>query len=129
MLLFSGSVMSVSLRAMDCSLPGFPVLHQLPELAQTHVPQVGDTIQLSFPLSSPPPPAFNLSQHQGLCNELVLCIRWPKKSYIGTIIKLMKENIKRSKILKDYFQRSENKTNRVLDWTYDRYQEDNRMTS
>ena len=40
----------------------------------------------------------------------------------------MKENIKRSKILKDYFQRSENKTNRVLDWTYDRYQEDNRMT-
>ena len=50
---------------MDCSMPGFPVHHQLPELAQTHVHQVGDTIQPSHPLSSPSPPAFNLSQHQG----------------------------------------------------------------
>ena len=50
---------------MDCSMPGFPV-HQLPELAQTHVHQVGDAIQPSHPLSSPSPPAFNLSQHQGL---------------------------------------------------------------
>ena len=51
---------------MDCSTPGFPVLHQLPEFAQTHVHQVNDTIQPSHPLSSPSPPAFNLSQHQGL---------------------------------------------------------------
>ena len=51
---------------MDCSTPGFPVHHQLPDLAQTHVHWVGDAIQLSHPLSSPPPPAFNLSQHQGL---------------------------------------------------------------
>ena len=51
---------------MDCSMPGFPVHHQLPELAQTHVHQVGDAIQPSQPLSSPSPPAFNLSQHQGL---------------------------------------------------------------
>ena len=51
---------------MDCSTPGFPVHHQLPELAQTHVHQVGDAIQPSYPLSSPSPPAFNLSQHQGL---------------------------------------------------------------
>ena len=51
---------------MDCSMPGFPVHHQLPELAQTHVHQVGDAIQLSHPLPSPTPPAFNLSQHQGL---------------------------------------------------------------
>ena len=51
---------------MDCSMPGFPVHHQLRELAQTHVHRVGDTIQLSHPLSSPSPPAFNLSQHQGL---------------------------------------------------------------
>ena len=51
---------------MDCSMPGFPVHHQLWELAQTHVHRVGDTIQLSHPLSSPSPPAFNLSQHQGL---------------------------------------------------------------
>ena len=51
---------------MDCSTPGFPVLHQLPELAQTHVHQVGDAIQPSHPLSSSSPPTFNLSQHQGL---------------------------------------------------------------
>ena len=51
---------------MDCSMPGFPVHHQLPELAQTHVHQVSDAIQLSHPLSSPSPPAFSLSQHQGL---------------------------------------------------------------
>ena len=51
---------------MDCSTPGFRVHHQLPELAQTHVHRVGDAIQPSNPLSSPSPPAFNLSQHQGL---------------------------------------------------------------
>ena len=51
---------------MDCSTPGFPVLHELPELAQTHVHWVGDAVQPSHPLSSHFPPAFNLSQHQGL---------------------------------------------------------------
>ena len=51
---------------MDCSTPGFPVHHQLLELAQTHVHRVGDAIQPSHPLSSPSPPTFNLSQHQGL---------------------------------------------------------------
>ena len=45
---------------------GFPVHHQLRELAQTHIHPVGDAIQPSHPLSSPSPPAFNLSQHQGL---------------------------------------------------------------
>ena len=50
----------------DCSTSGFPVHHQLPELAQTHVHQVSDAIQPSHPLSSPSPPAFNLPQHQGL---------------------------------------------------------------
>ena len=50
---------------MDCSMPGFPVHHQFPVLAQTHVHRVGDAIQPSHPLSSPSP-AFNLSQHQGL---------------------------------------------------------------
>ena len=50
---------------MDCSTPGFPVHHQIPELAQTHGHQVGDAIQPSHPLSSPSP-AFNLSHHQGL---------------------------------------------------------------
>ena len=51
---------------MDCSTPAFPVLHHLPELAQTHVHWVSDAIQLSHSLSSPSPPAFILSQHQGL---------------------------------------------------------------
>ena len=53
----------------DCSTPGFPVHHQLPELAQTQVCQVGDAIRRchpSRPLSSPSPPTFSLSQHQGL---------------------------------------------------------------
>ena len=51
---------------MDCSTPDFPVHHQLQELAQIHVHWVGDAIQPSYPLSSPSPSAFNLSQHQGL---------------------------------------------------------------
>ena len=50
----------------NCSLPGFPVHHQLLELTQTHVHRVSDAIQPSWPLSSPSPPTFNLSQHQGL---------------------------------------------------------------
>ena len=50
----------------DNSMPGFPVHHQLPELAQTHVPQISDTIQSSHSLSSPSPPAFNFSPNQGL---------------------------------------------------------------
>ena len=51
---------------MDCSMPGLPVHHQLPEFIQTHVHWVGDAIQPFHPLSSPSPPTFNLSQHQGL---------------------------------------------------------------
>ena len=51
---------------MDCSTPGFPVLHHLPELEQNHVHWVGDGIQPSYPLSSPSPPAYTLSQNQGL---------------------------------------------------------------
>ena len=62
---------------MDCSTPGFPVLHHLPEFAQIHVHRVGDAIQPFHPLSSTSPPALNLSQHQGFPNELALCLRWP----------------------------------------------------
>ena len=50
---------------MDCSLLGSPVLHYLPELAQTHVHRVGDAIQPAHPLLPPSLPAFDLSQHQG----------------------------------------------------------------
>ena len=63
---FSCSVMSSSFDLIDCSMPGFPVHHQLREPTQTHVHYVGDAIKLSHPLLSPFPPAFNLSQHQGV---------------------------------------------------------------
>ena len=65
LLLFSCSVLWLC-NPMDSSMPGFPVLHHLPELAQTHVHWVGDAIQPSHPLSSPSHLAFNLYQHQGL---------------------------------------------------------------
>ena len=52
---------------MNHSMPGFSVHHQLPEFTQTHVHWVSDAIQPSHSLSSPSPPALNLSQHQGLC--------------------------------------------------------------
>ena len=58
--------MSDSLWPYDCSTPVFPVNHKLLELAQTHVHHVGDVIQPSHPLSSPSPPTFNLSLHEGL---------------------------------------------------------------
>ena len=51
---------------MNRSTPGLPVHHKLLEFTQTHVHRVGDAIQPSHPLSSPSPPALNLSQHQGL---------------------------------------------------------------
>ena len=51
---------------MDCSMPGLPVHHQLPDFTQTHVRRVGGAIQPSHPLSSPSSLAFNISQHQGL---------------------------------------------------------------
>ena len=61
---------------MDCSLPVLPVHHQLPEFTQTHVPQVGEAIQPSHSLSSPSPPTFNLSQHQGI-------LKWLSSSHQG----------------------------------------------
>ena len=53
-------------KPMDCSTPGLPVHHQLPEFTQTHAHCVSDAIQLFHPLSFPSPPALNLSQDQGL---------------------------------------------------------------
>ena len=54
----------------DCSTPGFPVHHRLLEPTQTHVHGVGDAIQPSHPLVSPSPPAFNLSQHHCLFQQV-----------------------------------------------------------
>ena len=59
---------------MDCSMPGFPNQHQLLELAQTHVHHIGDAIQPSYYLSSPSPPACNISQQQDL-------FQWVSSSY------------------------------------------------
>ena len=63
---------------MDCSTPGYHVHQQLPEFTQTHVHWVGDAIQPSHPLSAPSPPAFNLSQHQGLFQWVSSSHQWPK---------------------------------------------------
>ena len=71
---------------MDCSTPGLPVHHQLPELVQTHVHRVSDAIQPSHPLLSPSPPAFSLSQHQGL-------FQWPFTSGSQSIGALAKASV------------------------------------
>ena len=76
---------------MDCSMPGFPVHHQLLELTQTHVHQVGDAIQPSHPLTSPSPPAFNISQLKVFSRESVLHIRWPKYCSFSFSISLSNE--------------------------------------
>ena len=66
LLLFRCSLCLTLCDPMDCSTPGFPVLHYPPEFAHIHVLWVDDAIQPSHPLSSPSPPALSLSQHQGL---------------------------------------------------------------
>ena len=68
---------------MDCSTPGLPVHHQLPELTQNHVHWVSDTIQPSHPLSSPSLPAFNLSQHQGLMESTMKHKSWLLHFYLA----------------------------------------------
>ena len=78
---YSGSVTQSSpalCDPMDCSMPGLPVHHQLPEFIQTHMHWVGDAIQPSHPLSSPSPPALNLSQFRVFSSKSVLRIRCPK---------------------------------------------------
>ena len=71
---------------MDCSKPGFPVLHHLPEFAQTHVHWVSDAFEPSHPLSFPSPPAFNLFSIRVFSNESALCIRWPMYWSIETSV-------------------------------------------
>ena len=63
---------------MDCSTPGFPVHHQLPEFTQTHVCRVSDAIQPSHPVSSPSLPAPIFPSIRVFPNESALHIRWPK---------------------------------------------------
>ena len=76
---------------MDCSMPGLPVHRQFPKFMQPHVHHVGDATQPSHPPSSPSPPTFNLFRHQGLSNESVLHIRWPKYWSFSFSIRLSNE--------------------------------------
>ena len=69
---------------MNHSMPGLPVHHQFPEFSQTHVHWVGDAIQPSHLLSSPSPPAFNLSQHQGL-------FQWVSSSHL--VVKVLESQL------------------------------------
>ena len=77
LLLFIAKSCPTLFDPMDCSTPGFPVLHHLPEFAQSHVRWVSDVIQPPHPLS-PPSLALNLSQHQGLL-QWVSCSRQEPK--------------------------------------------------
>ena len=73
---------------MDCSTSAFPVLHHLPEFAQTHVHWVSDAIQPSHPLPSPSPPAFNLSQYQSL-------FQWISSSHqVAKVLELQHQSFK-----------------------------------
>ena len=74
----SHSVVSDSLRPMNCSTPGLPVHHQLPEFTQTHVHRVGDAIQPSQPLLAPSPSAPIPPSIRVFSNEATLRMRWPK---------------------------------------------------
>ena len=76
---------------MNCSMPDFPVLHHLLELAQTCGYRVGDAIQPSHPLSSPSPPAFSLPTVRVFSSESVLRIRWPKYCCFSFSISLAHE--------------------------------------
>ena len=72
---------------MDCSMPGLPVHHQLPEFIQTHVHWTGDAIQPSHPLSSPSRLAFSLSQHQGL-------FRWLSSSHqVAKVLEFQRKSL------------------------------------
>ena len=82
---------------MDCTIPGLPVHHQFLDLAQTHVHRVSDAIQPFHSLSSPSPPAFNLSQHQGL-------FQWVSSSHqVAKILKLQLQHQSFQWIFKDCF--------------------------
>ena len=83
---FSRSVVSDLCDPMNRSTPSLPVHHQLPESTQTHVHGVGDAIQPSHPLSSPSPPDFNLSQHQGL-------FQWVSSSHqVATVLEFQPQH-------------------------------------
>jgi len=78
---------------MHCSTPGFPVHRQILELTQTHVHQVCDAIQPSHPQSSPSPPAFNISQHQGLFQKSQFFTSGGQSIGVSTLASVLPMNI------------------------------------
>ena len=88
---------------MDCSTPGFPVLHHLLELVQVHVHQVGDAIQPSCPLSAPSSPAFYLSQHHGLFQWISSSPQVPKVLKLQLQISSSNEYLKLISFKIDWF--------------------------
>ena len=101
---------------MDCSTPGFHVLHHLLEFAHTHVHWVGDAIQPSHPLPFPSPPAFSLSRHRFFSSESPLCLRWPNywslsfgispsNEYLE-LISLVAQTVKRLSTMRETWVRS-----------------------
>ena len=91
-------------NAMDCSMPGCPVLHHFPELDQTHVHWVGDGIQPPHPVPSPSP-AFNLSQHQGL-------FQWASSLHqVAKVYILFNKLVSTLSILDEYWQNYPEKKN------------------
>ena len=87
---FNCSVVSDSLWPHGLQQARLPSPSPTPRVTQTHVHWIGDAIQPSHPLSSPSPPTFNLSQHQSLSNESVLCIRGQSIAYV--LINAVKEH-------------------------------------
>ena len=79
---------------MDCSMPAFPVHHQLPKLAQTHEQRIGDTSETLHPLLSPSPPALIFPSIRVFSNESALRIRWPKYCNFSFSISLSNEYLR-----------------------------------
>ena len=102
---------------MDCSMPGFPALHNLPELTQTHVHQVSDAIQPSHPLSSPSPPAsiFHSIRVIRRINIVEMSILPPKSLQI-------QHNVYENSILKAFFIEIIKKKNLLYVWNNKRLQ-------
>ena len=88
---FSCSLCPTLCNPMNRSMPGLPVHQQLPESTQTHVHRVGDAIQPSHPLSSPSPPALNLSQHQGL-------FQWVSSCFLHQVAKVLEFQFQRQSL-------------------------------
>ena len=78
---------------MNCSTPGFPIIHYLPEFAETHVHWISDAIQLSHPLLPSSPPALSLSQHQGLFQWIRSSHQGGKVSELPVLVSVLPVNI------------------------------------